>query len=92
MDIATLDHNCRLSKLNFTEEEQEKALAEMSDIIGLMDTIKEYDITYDDTKDHNEIRYDDLRKDIPAPSFPTEKLQQNTTPRDNCYVVPKMME
>ncbi len=92
MDIATLDHICRLSKLNFTEEEQEKALAEMSDIIGLMDTIKEYDITYDDTKDHNEIRYDDLRKDIPAPSFPTEKLQQNTTPRDNCYVVPKMME
>ncbi len=92
MDIATLDHICRLSKLNFTEEEQQKALAEMSDIIALMDTIKEYDITYDDTKDHNEIRYDDLRKDIPAPSFPTEKLQQNTSPRDNCYVVPKMME
>lgn len=92
MDIATLDHICRLSKLNFTEEEQQKALAEMSDIIALMDTIKEYDITYDDTKDHNEIRYGDLRKDIPAPSFPTEKLQQNTSPRDNCYVVPKMME
>ena len=92
MDIATLDHICRLSKLNFTEEEQQKALAEMSDIIALMDTIKEYDITYDDTKDHNEIRYADLREDIPAPSFPTEKLQQNTTPRDNCYVVPKMME
>ncbi len=92
MDIATLDHICRLSKLNFTEEEQQKALAEMSDIIALMDTIKEYDITYDDTKDHNEIRYDDLRRDIPAPSFPTEKLQQNTSPRDNCYVVPKMME
>ena len=36
--------------------------------------------------------YEDLRKDVPAPSFPTEKLQQNTTPRDNCYVVPKMME
>lgn len=92
MDIATLDHICRLSKLNFTEEEQQKALAEMSDIIGLMDKIKEYDITYDDTKDHNEIRYADLREDKAEPSFPTEKLQQNTTPRDNCYVVPKMME
>ena len=34
MDIATLDHICRLSKLNFTEEEQQKALAEMSDIIA----------------------------------------------------------
>ena len=92
MDIATLDNICQLSKLNFNEEEQRSMLAQMTDIIDLMDTIKEYDITYDDTKDHNEIRYDDLRKDIPEPSFPTEKLQQNTSPRDNCYVVPKMME
>ncbi len=92
MDTATLDHISELSKLNFTDEEKETMLSQMTDIIGLMDTIKEYDITYDDTKDHNEIRYADLRKDIPEPSFPTEKLQQNTTPRDNCYVVPKMME
>ena len=92
MDTATLDHISELSKLNFTDEEKETMLSQMTDIIGLMDTIKEYDITYDDTKDHNEIRYADLRKDIPEPSFPTEKLQQNTTPRDNCYVVPKMRE
>ena len=92
MDIATLDHICALSRLNFTEDEQKEMLGQMTDIIELMDTIKEYDISYDDTKDHNEIGYDDLRKDIPAPSFPTEKLQQNTTPRDNSYVVPKMME
>lgn len=92
MDIATLDHICALSKLNFSDDEKQTALAEMSDIIELMDTIKEYDITYDDTKDHNEIGYGELRKDIPAPSFPTDKLQQNTNPRDNCYVVPKMME
>ena len=92
MDIAVLDHICRLSKLNFTEDEQEKALSEMSDIIELMDTIKEYDISYDDTKDHNEVTYASLREDIPAESFPAEKLQQNTQSRDNCYVVPKMME
>ena len=92
MDIATLDHISALSKLNFTEDEQNEMLAQMTDIIELMDTIKEYDITYDDTKDHNEIGYMDLREDVPAPSFPTEKLQQNTSPRDNCYVVPKMME
>ena len=92
MDTATLLHLCRLSKFSFSGEEQEKAIADMSDIINLMDTIKEYDISYDDTKDHNEIAYKDLREDVSAPSFPTEKLQQNTTPRDDCYVVPKMME
>lgn len=92
MDIKTLDHLCELSKLNFTEDEQKKILSEMSDIIGLMDTIKEFEISYDDTKDHNEVAYDALRKDEAALSFETERLQQNTQPRDNCYVVPKMME
>ncbi|MBO5377119.1 MAG: Asp-tRNA(Asn)/Glu-tRNA(Gln) amidotransferase GatCAB subunit C [Ruminiclostridium sp.] len=92
MDIKTLDHLCGLSKLNYTEEEQEKVIAQMSDIINLMDTIKDFDISYDDTKDKNEIAYDDLRKDEAMPSFAAEKLQQNTNPRDNCYVVPKMME
>ena len=92
MDIKTLDHLCELSKLNFTEDEQKKILSEMSDIIDLMDTIKEFEISYDDTKDHIEIAYDDLRTDEAAPSFETERLQQNTQPRDNCYVVPKMME
>ncbi len=92
MDIKTLDHLCGLSKLNYTEEEQKKVLAEMSDIIGLMDTIKEFDVSYDDTKDKNEIAYSELREDVPAPSFPTERLQQNTQPRESCYVVPKMME
>ncbi|MGN0657559.1 MAG: aspartyl/glutamyl-tRNA amidotransferase subunit C [Ruminiclostridium sp.] len=92
MDIASFEHICNLSKLNYSGAEQEKVISEMSDIIDLMDTIKEYDITYDDTKDHNEIAYGDLREDLPAASFPAEKLQQNTAPKDNCYVVPKMME
>ncbi|MCM1419489.1 MAG: aspartyl/glutamyl-tRNA amidotransferase subunit C [Bacteroides sp.] len=92
MDQKTFEHLCGLSKLNYADEERERTIAEMSDIIDLMDTIKDFDISYDDTKDHNEIAYAALRADAPAPSFPTERLQQNTAPRDNCYVVPKMME
>ena len=42
MDIKTLDHLCALSKLNYSEEEQKKTIAQMSDIINLMDTIKEW--------------------------------------------------
>ncbi len=92
MDIKTLDHLCSLSKLNYSEEEQKKVIAEMSDIIDLMDTIKDFDISYDDTKDKNEIAYGELREDVPSASFPTERLQQNTQPRENCYVVPKMVD
>ena len=83
---------CELSKLHLSEDEMTDYQKEMTDIINLMDTIKDFDISYDDTKDKNEIAYDDLRKDEAKPSFDTEKLQQNTNPRDNCYVVPKMME
>ena len=49
-------------------------------------------MTYDDTQDHNEIPYQALREDVAQPSYDTARLQQNTQPRDDCYVVPKMME
>ena len=37
MDTATLRHLCTLSKLSFTEEEQEKVMEQMGDIINLKD-------------------------------------------------------
>lgn len=92
MDKTTLAHLCELSKLDFTEEQQDAVIAQMDDIIALMDKIKEYDVTYDDTQDHSEIPYGALREDAAQPSYDTARLQQNTQPRDDCYVVPKMME
>ena len=53
MDIKTIDHLCNLSKLNYTDEGKEKVMGEMSAIIELMDTVKEFDVVYDDTKDNN---------------------------------------
>ena len=55
MDIKTIDHLCNLSKLNYTDEGKEKVMGEMSAIIELMDTVKEFDVVYDDTKDNNSI-------------------------------------
>lgn len=92
MDIKTIDHLCNLSKLNYTDEGKEKVMGEMSAIIKLMDTVKQFDVVYDDTKDNNSISYDEVRKDVAKPSFPTEKLLSNTQPSGNCYVVPKMVD
>lgn len=94
IDKATLDHIAELSKLSFTEEETEKMIDQMSDIITLMDTIRDIDIQYDDTKDKNEIPYTQLREDKTEESFPTEKLLQNTSAGGDgdCYALPKMME
>ena len=83
MDIKTIDHLCNLSKLNYTDEGKEKVMGEMSAIIELMDTVKEFDVVYDDTKDNNSISYDEVRKDVAKPSFPTEKLLSNTQPSGN---------
>lgn len=94
IEKAELDHIAELSKLSFTDEEGEKMAKQMGDIIALMDTIRNFDIEYDDTKDNNQICYARLREDKAEESFPSEKLMQNavTGGNEDCYVLPKMME
>lgn len=92
MDIKTIDHLCELSKLNYSDDEKQQVMREMGAIIELMDTVKQIDLTYDDTKDFNSIAFSQLRRDEAAPSFSSEKLLSNTDPEDGCYVVPKMVE
>ena len=92
VELKTIEHLCELSKLNYDEDGLKKVMAEMGDIIGLMDEIKSFDLTYDDTKDGNEIRFGDTREDVAEPSFPTDKLLSNAENTDGCYVVPKVVE
>ncbi len=76
----------------FNQAGLEKVMGEMSDIIDLMDTIKSFDLTYDDTKDNNSISLSEVREDIAQPSFPTDKLLSNAENSGSCYVVPKVVE
>ena len=92
MELKTIQHLCELSKLNYDEPGLNKVMSEMSDIIDLMDTIKSFDLTYDDTKDNNSITFGETRADEAMPSFPTEKLLANAENADGCYVVPKVVE
>ena len=81
-----------LGKLQFTEDELKKVADEMTDIINLMDTIKEIDVTYDAKLDNKNIYLNDLRKDLSAESMPTQKVMQNATQMNNYFVVPKVVE
>ena len=58
----------------------------------VMDTVKEIDVTYDALADNKNIYLNDLREDIKADSFPTEKILQNAVHDENCFVVPKVVE
>ena len=64
----------------------------MTDIINLMDTVKEIDITYDALKDNHDVYLNDLREDAIAESMPTPKVLQNAVNTNNCFVVPKVVE
>jgi len=92
MDLDMVKYLAKLSKLNFTDEELAKTANDMTDIINIMDTIKEIDITYDPYKDNKNIYLNDLREDVAAPSFPTEKILANALSSENSFVVPKVVE
>lgn len=81
-----------LGKLEFTPEELAKKAEEMTDIINLMDTVKEIDISYDALKDNHDVYINDLREDEPKESLPTEKILKNAVNTNNCFVVPKVVE
>lgn len=81
-----------LGKLEFSENELKKVADEMTDIINLMDTIKDIDVTYDAKLDNKNVYLNDLRKDISEESMPTNKVLQNATSMNNYFVVPKVVE
>lgn len=82
----------QLGKLEFSDEELAKKADEMTDIIDLMDTVKEIDINYDALKDNHNVYINDLREDVVKDSLATEKVLQNAVNSNNCFVVPKVVE
>lgn len=92
MDLEMVKYLAQLGKLEFSEEELAVKAEEMTDIINLMDTVKEIDITYDAYKDNHNVYINDLREDVIKDSMATEKVLQNAVNSNNCFVVPKVVE
>ena len=92
MDLNMVKYLAELSKLEYSDKELAATAEQMTDIIGLMDTVKEIDIQYDAYADNKNVYLNDLREDIKEDSFPTEKILQNAVNDENCFVVPKVVE
>ncbi len=89
-DEKLLEHLCNLSKLTLTEEEVKSFSSDMDVIIGIMDSIKEVEMTGDIHRDKG-VYFSELREDQAQPSYPTEKLLANAKEQeDNYYAVPKL--
>ena len=92
MDLNMVKYLAELSKLEYSDKELAATAEQMTDIIDLMDTVKEIDITYDDLKDNHDVYLNDLRKDEVIESMPTSKVLSNAVNTNNCLVVPKVVE
>lgn len=92
MDLEMVKYLAELGKLEFTDEALAKTAGEMTDIIGLMDTIKDIDVEYDALKDNHNVFLNELRKDENSSSMPSEKVLQNAVNSGGCFVVPKVVE
>lgn len=92
MDLEMVKYLAELGKLEFSDEELSKKAEEMTDIINLMDTVKEININYDALKDNHDVYLNDLRKDTAKESLATSKVLQNAVNSNNCFVVPKVVE
>ena len=55
MDLNMVKYLAELSKLEYSDKELAATAEQMTDIIDLMDTVKEIDITYDDLKDNHDV-------------------------------------
>lgn len=92
MDLNMVKYLAELSKLEYSDKELAATAEQMTDIIDLMDTVKEIDITYDDLKDNHDVYLNDLRKDEVIESMPTSKVLSKAVNTNNCFVVPKVVE
>lgn len=92
MDRETVRYLAQLGRLVFTDEELDKMSEDMTDIIELMDTIKNADAFSDTSKYGHSVNFGDLREDIAGESYPTARILQNAVSSENAFVVPRVVE
>lgn len=90
-DIKLTEHLAQLSKIEFTESELAEISSQMTDIIAVMDTVKDFDKNERPFAPEAAV-YSQLRCDEPEESFETSEILKNAKQvRNNSFVVPKVV-
>ena len=91
IDINITRKLAELSKITFSDNELEVLTEEMTEIIKLMDKVKEIESEGEACR-LDAVDYDDLRNDCVKKSYDTEKILENAEEvRGNSFVVPKVV-
>ena len=82
-----------LAKLSLNDNEMQSLAADMQDIIGLMDTIKDLDTDNINATEHISNVTNNTREDFAGSPVETEKILSNSKHTiDNCFAIPKIIE
>ena len=89
IDRAEVLHVARLARLKLTDEEVDRMAAELSSILGHIDTITQLDLDDVEPTSHIVTVDNPLREDIPGPCLPHEvALDQAPATQDGGFLVP----
>lgn len=88
-----INHLAALSRLALTEEEKAKFSAQLGDIVGYIEKLKEVDVDGVEPTAHATPIFNVLQPDVPRPGLAVEDALRNApAQRDNMVVVPRVVE
>lgn len=91
IDISLTNRLAQLSKLSFNERELDGMTQQMTDIIQLMDKLREFDLS-DEEHRHSPQKYENLRQDTIGESCERELILKNSeNVSGNSFSVPKVV-
>jgi aspartyl-tRNA(Asn)/glutamyl-tRNA(Gln) amidotransferase subunit C len=88
-----VEHVARLARLALTDQELENLTAEMDAILGYVEKLNELDTDHIVPTAHAVPIENAFRQDAVRPSIGAEKALQNApAAKDDCFLVPKVIE
>ncbi|GAE87454.1 Asp-tRNA(Asn)/Glu-tRNA(Gln) amidotransferase subunit GatC [Acetivibrio straminisolvens] len=89
----TIEYVANLARLKLTEEEKEKFIRDMENIISYVDKLNELDTSEIAPTDHVIPINNVFRDDEVLDSYPKDKMLMNAPSKENgCFKVPKVVE
>jgi aspartyl-tRNA(Asn)/glutamyl-tRNA(Gln) amidotransferase subunit C len=88
-----IDHLATLSRLALTPEEKARFAAQLGDILGHIEQLKQVNVDGVEPTAHATPIFNVLQADEPRPGLPVEQALRNApAQRDNMVLVPRVVE
>jgi aspartyl-tRNA(Asn)/glutamyl-tRNA(Gln) amidotransferase subunit C len=91
--LIDINHLANLARLSLTPEEKNLFSAQLSDILGYIEQLKQVNVDGIEPTAHATPIFNVLQPDVPRPSLPVEDALRNApNQRENMIVVPRVVD